>query len=435
MSFIKTYISSIENVSDFQKKANEEYFKALYKKFQNPESLDLVINQPEKGINSNIIPVCLANSQDLKDIDIQKYSELTTMSSKLKDYKLTLVKMHAGLGSSVKRSDLLEKYANGRVAGSKGTDLFIEINGRAYSLAQLQFKQVEILRSQKLYSAVDLINLVNQENIEAVEKVSQEFVEKFDHIMQLKLPTVLDGELSSERVAPGGHAYLGYSLLHQIFDERNCFEEKNEIISIGNGEDLNSSADPKMISWMIDKDIPICMITTTKLAKDKKGGQISIVRSSEGKYVTIIEKAQAEKANQLEYFEQLGLREEDGESLFNTNIVLINKSSLSKLFKKHLKELGKDEFSDIITPDLIKNIKEQNGKSFIQLEGAIGSSLLNLDQYFRLKFNKGLISFLNLNPIEREHFFIPIKKRSDFDELLEKYEYNINTGRFDLKSK
>lgn len=208
MSFIKTYISRIENVSDFQKKANEEYFKALYKKFQNPESLDLVINQPEKGIHSNIIPVCLANSQDLEDIDIQKYSELTTMSSKLKDYKLTLVKMHAGLGSSVKRGDLLEKYANGRVAGSKGTDLFIEINGRAYSLAQLQFKQVEILRSQKLYSAVDLINLVNQENIEAVEKVSQEFVEKFDHIMQLKLPTVLDGELSTERVAPGGHGWL-----------------------------------------------------------------------------------------------------------------------------------------------------------------------------------------------------------------------------------
>ena len=43
------------------------------------------------------------------------------------------------------------------------------------------------------------------------------------------------------------------------------------------------------------------------------------------------------------------------------------------------------------------------------------------------------LSFLNLNPISREKFFIPIKKIEDFNELLERYEYNTKTGRFDLK--
>jgi len=199
---------------------------------------------------------------------------------------------------------------------------------------------------------------------------------------------------------------------------------------IGNGEDLNSTPDNKILSWVVEKEIPLTMITTTKLEKDKKGGQISVV-TGDVDYVTIIEKAQAEKANQLSYFEQLGLRKKDQKSLFNTNIVVINARALKDKLNKL--DIGQDQFSQIISPDLIKNNKTQNGKTYTQLEGAIGSTMLNLDKYFRLNLGESILSFLNLDPVTREKFFIPIKMIEDFHELVEKYEYNTKTGRFDLK--
>ena len=108
--------------------------------------------------------------------------------------------------------------------------------------------------------------------------------------------------------------------------------------------------------------------------------------------------------------------------MFNTNVVLINKRVLKQRFKEFL-IISSGEFEKIISPELIKNTKEQNGKSFVQLEGAIGSTLLNLDKYFRMNFNEGLVHFLNLAPENREKFFLPIKKRADFDEI---YGVNLN---------
>ena len=92
------------------------------------------------------------------------------------------------------------------------------------------------------------------------------------------------------------------------------------------------------------------MITTTKTSSDKKGGQISLVDD----YVTIIEKAQAEASNQLAFFEELGLRENDDISLFNTNIVVINTKALSRLIQNFDIENA--------CGDVIKNVKEQNRK-------------------------------------------------------------------------
>ena len=62
------------------------------------------------------------------------------------------------------------------------------------------------------------------------------------------------------------------------------------------------------------------MITTTKTSSDLKGGQMGIRKEGEYEIISIFEKAQAEESNQLEYFEKLGLREQDGESFFNTNM-------------------------------------------------------------------------------------------------------------------
>lgn len=413
---------------------NEKYFQTLLKQFRENKSSELKIYHPEDEKNSNVYPFALLKKEDLKDIHIEDYKNLKTDTSILKNVDLCLLKMHAGLGSSVKRIEHLKKCSGRDKLGSKGTDLYLKIDDNYLSLAELQLKQVELLNKKSIYNSVSIQNMINFETVDEVQKLNSKYKDYIDikeNINQEKMKTIgEDGELTSKRLAPAGHAFLGFHILMDIFlsDTNNT-----EILSIGNGEDLNSSADEKIVSWVCSNEIPIVMITTTKLEKDKKGGQISLVKEDQSSFVTIVEKAQAEKANQLSYFEEIGLRENDEESLFNTNIVLINKKSLKTKFNKFIKYIEADEFMNIISPDLIKNIKSQDGENFIQLEGAIGSTLLNLDKYFRLNFKTPLISFLNLDSRERENFFIPIKKMEDFEDLIDRYTYNNKTGRLDLK--
>jgi hypothetical protein len=410
---------------------NQEYFNSLLNKYNDPKATDFKINQPEANIRSSVIPFALAEKVDLEQVNIEKYKNLKVKPELLKQTNLVLVKMHAGLGSSVKRSELLKDWDNREKLGSKGTDLYLNIDGEFKSLAELQLVQVEKISEQNIYSSVSIQNLVNFETVEQVDELSKKYTDKISilsNINQEKMQTIgEDGNLTNERLAPAGHAFLGFQQLLDLFNN-----DRQEVVVIGNGEDLNSTADEKITSWVVENEIPIVMITTTKLEKDKKGGQISLVKNEGRDYVTIVEKAQAEKSNQLAYFEQIGLRAGDNESLFNTNIVILNKKALKNKFNQFLSDLGEDKFKEIISPDLIKNMKEQNGKKYVQLEGAIGSTLLNLDQFFRVEFDTPLISFLNLDSEDREKFFIPIKKIDDFTDLLNKYTYSVKSGRFTL---
>ena len=83
---------------------------------------------------------------------------------------------------------------------------------------------------------------------------------------------------------------------------------------------------------------------------------------------------------------------------------------------------------EIITPDVIQNTKTQDGKKYIQLEGALGSVMLNFDKYIRINYNKQAVHFLNLDESERSNFFCPIKTMDDFEKIF------INEKRFDQEN-
>lgn len=403
----------------FPDHVNLSYFKALWRKYKTPLESDLSLYHPESAVNSKFVPYALLEQKDL--MPISSYSDLPQVD--FVDVNLRLVKMHAGLGSSVERKEYLKRKTGREVLGAKGTDLYIGED----SLASLQLEQVKILNASSNLGTVRLQNLVNDETAEIVKSLYLENELVLPEIHQAKVPTIdEEGLLTTQRLAPSGHAFLGFYLLRELFQK----DAWDEIIAIGNGEDLNSTPDLKILNWMDSHNVPICMITTTKTKDDLKGGQLGVVRESVP-YIAIFEKAQAEKSGQLEYFQELGLREGDGESLFNTNIVLIN----TKVLKEKLVKLdiSLDEFENIIAPDLIKNIKEQDGRKYVQLEGAIGSVMLNLDKFYRRKFHRGLIEFLNLNPIDRKKFFIPIKSMSDFKAVLDNYNYSRLTGRLEPK--
>jgi hypothetical protein len=87
--------------------------------------------------------------------------------------------------------------------------------------------------------------------------------------------------------------------------------------------------------------------------------------------------------------------------------------------------MGKEEFAKIITPDLIENEKEEEGRKFVQLEGALGSVILNLNrfvanndeamkQWKEISGSDQFLRIVNLNIDERTEFFTPIKYAFDF---------------------
>ena len=427
---INEYFQTFTNESEEDLDVNLTYATSLAKAFRDEKSLDLEMFDPENhsSAEGKCIPFALIPKDGRSDVT--NYSDLIAKPHILSDFELVLCKMHAGLGSSVKRKDHLKMMSGREKLGSKGTDLFFEVNGDSISIAELQFHQVRRLKDTNIYREVSILNVVNEETIDEVEKIERAFDESVNilpHIKQFKIPTVDERlELTTQRLAPAGHGLVGYSLLLKIFES----EVSKKIISIGNGEDLNSTPDDKITSWMVEREIPVVMITTTKLECDKKGGQISKEEKDDKFFYTIVEKAQAEKAHQLDYFQKLGLREGDFEALFNTNIVVINTEALKKEMIQ-ASELDTEKFREIITPFVIKNTKMQNGGAFTQLEGALGSVMLNLDKYFRLNHGRGMLHFLNLSADERSEFFMPIKKFEDFSEITKTHKYSDKTGRLE----
>lgn len=425
------------------KDINELYFNTLLEKSKKKEIKSLILSQPERGIDSNILPLAICNDEDLQSIQVQNYGELTEdVCDELFDFTYKVLKMQAGLGTSVKRNDLIKEVEGRENLGSKGTDLYFEVDGKLTSIAEIQLQQAIGLTKQTPYAKVKYSNLVNDETESAVESIwnnkkndrtyreifnESEKLEIGESYFQKKMPTLDEmGVLSEERLAPAGHGFVGLLEILDVFNN----QATNEVVAIGNGEDLSSTPDLKIINWVVEKNIPIIMITTTKTDADKKGGQISIVKNDGAPdYVTIVEKAQAEASNQLAYFEELGLRVSDRDSLFNTNIVVINKKALKEKFDECLKDTTADLFVQSFAPDVIKNIKEQDGKKFTQLESALGSVVLNLDQFFRKTYNSSVVSFLNLSAVEREMFFMPIKKREDYEAIKSQFYVDPETYR------
>ncbi|WP_412470477.1 MULTISPECIES: UTP--glucose-1-phosphate uridylyltransferase [unclassified Halobacteriovorax] len=382
-----------------------EYFEGLLSQLDDKKQV-LTIATPE--YDTGVYPTAIA-PRDLmrKELPFHSYEDIKQRYSTkdVVDCTLWLRKMHGGLGSSIDRSDYLKKY--GRITpGSKSTDLYIETKEfGAISLAEAQIIQAS--KKTSSFRKVVLQDLVNNE----VKPILDEMWDKHSHLLnedfqrltsvvQQKLPTIKNGELTTQRIAPAGHGIFGY----EVFKGHRP-EGENLIACIGNGEDLSSTPDRAIVNWMLTENIPVVMVTTTKTKRDMKGGQIALKVEGDKTYLTIVEKAQAEQAGQLEYFEKLGLRKEDEDAFFNTNLVLVNFNALSDC--------------KIALPDLIKNQKGE----FVQLEGAMGSVLLNSDRLSRDE-GKKLVHILNVNKENRTKFFNPIKKMDDFDFILDNQSFN-----------
>ena len=405
---------------------NKEYFDLLLKKMDESKKV-MAMYCPKKCPGGEFKSFSLLDKSDLREHPIFHFEDLEEIKhDTLKSKRLRLVKMQAGLGSSVTRDDVLKKHTSRSELGAKGTDLFFPWGDKEefLSVASLQIKQAANLKETSGFAEVKIQFLVNEETkkyvTECVESTDNELKEIVDvFIEQKKMPTLnQSGELTKERLAPAGHGFIGYAEIYRAITSND-----DEIICIGNGEDLNSTPDLKVVSHMIEENIPVVMITTTKTAEDLKGGQMGIVKENQRNHLSIFEKAQAEESDQLKYFEELGLREGDQESYFNTNMAIINSKALRLAFEKL--NLSPAEFMENIAPEVIKNQKTQNGKVFTQLESALGSVLLNMGAFFNRNELSDALYLCNVGPVNRDKFFLPIKTRSDYDRYLKEYKVRL----------
>ncbi len=444
---------------------NRTYYKILVDKFlaqatQKSEAMSIF----EPGLDSKgqtiVYPTAIASPKQMEQVPLYHHGKLgASLAKEAKQSVLWVKKMQAGTGSSLTRQTFLAKILGvpeGNIAiGAKGTDLHIEVKmgdrTQVVSLAEIQILQSLYDVQKGHLGGVVWHDIVGPETRNSLASIWQkpslvdptltyaELIDKAQGIsrgretFQDHMPIVSEtAGFSFNSISPAGHGLFAVEALIAAYKKGKLpkSEGKTLISSIGNGEDLSSTPDARMIGLMREKQIPIAMVTTTKTNNDLKGGQIALAQKKDGStYITIVEKAQAEASNQLPLFEQLGLRKGDAMALFNTNMVLFNYEVLAPKIRRLVKEVGEARFLEIIAPDLIVKPKEVESQAFTQLEGAMGSVILNLDKFWREKYGEPLVSFINVDAQNRTQFFSPIK--SAFDFFL---QFHSDRFRFDNRS-
>ncbi|MCF7874224.1 MAG: UTP--glucose-1-phosphate uridylyltransferase [Candidatus Omnitrophica bacterium] len=463
------------------------YLYALYQKFWQDDK--------ELKIGHNFVPSAFLNgSQRAKELNVVGYDQIRKDSSLDKFAKeVTLVcnPMDGGLGSSLQRLSYLKKIwkkieRKGKPhLGAKGEDLYfdIKINDSNQKISVTEIKYLQAIQAASFYNKIIIQELVNKETIDSINEFLDDTINFWDRvdnskqnkkvtyrkliaknkkidlademIVQAALPTI-DKEtnrLNIKRVAPGGHGQLGSMALGKAA-KTELSASKNLIRAIYNGDGPNNFPDQRIVGFMAKNKIPIAMVTSTKTPIDQKGGQIGLeLTKDEKKRPQILELAQAEEQGQRDIFRKIGIKGfneavygKADKQYFNTNIALINYSVVSPFLKDLYALVGPKDFSKIISPDLIKNEKNQNNKAYIQLEGALASALLNLAAFIKTTEDKKIVHLkkqhkiddflviINIDKNRRTKFFTPIKYAWDFWFYAYSDHFKFNPDNFKLEN-
>lgn len=388
------------------------------------------------------------------------------------------VKMNAGLGSSVKRKNYLEALGINRDIAAKSQDLFHEItvdgfdvngnvtkNKALVSVNELKYLQAINKALKQEHKQVIIQELVNNESegplkefLDTVylldkynnlpnfsKRTYRDMIRQTEGLGQKEmmhqglLPTfdIQSKELISKHLAPGGHGQLGVMAFYEAIEyDLNIYEGAPVIRVIENGDGVNNTAVNEMVGAMIAENIPIAIISTDRMSLDKKVGIFGF-KKNKIKTPTIQERAQAVSEGQEKEFDARRAKKGDvSRQLINTNMPIINITLLQPLLKNLKSYIGDEKFSQIVSPDLILN--EKKDKGIYQLEGALVSAILNLNDFLvtnedliindMLKpFGGKLVYFFNVDPEHRIEVFSPNK--FSYDHWL--YE---NTDHFSMGS-
>lgn len=395
----------------------------------------------------------------------------------------TRVLYNQGAPIGAKGTDV--KYQNIEMKGfdASGHPSIVRVN---VSIAELKLRQIILQAQSRQFSRFTYEVLVNKDSKPHYDKLlasaylddrvdqrgnskDRTYQQMFDELgitvkfhFQDPIPGINaeSKELPNEIGAPaqpGGHGQLGFwfffEALQRGFERaRNGISgAQNRFRVFYNGDNLNSRANADIIAHMKENKHVIYMVAVSAEPIDKKGGKIGLrAEWVDGKIVWVpdmMELAQAKAAEkeedgQLNRFFDAGLEDGDDAQLFNTNVIYINEDILADILADlHTvlsrradalsnEERGLYEIAKTFAPTRIAK-DAKNG--YLPVDGAIGSVLLNFNQYFLTSTDTEIKGILEKHGVDRILHFVNVPRIDHFTPEKTPVDHLVlNSDRFEL---
>ncbi len=354
-----------------------EYFLSLYKKFQ---------QGPAKVAEWESI-------QSPHASEMLSWDNLPSPdSAQLENYlsRLVVCKLNGGLGTSMGCSGpkSLIVVKEGKTFLDLMVDQLVAAN-RKYNtkiplvLMNSFYTQAETARALESYSGLLSIEAFEQSRFPRIQKTDGSLLD--------------EKEFGREAWYPPGHGDFYHCIANRgLLD--NWLRQGRDILFLSNSDNLGAVWDEKILTYMIEHDVPFLMELTPKTLADVKGGTIY----NEGDRLRLLEIAQVpeERVDEFCNVEKF--------STFSTNNIWINLRSLAKKLERGALGL-----------ELIVNNKTVGGVDVVQLETAIGAAI---------EFFPGAVGLL----VPRERFR-PVKRTSDLF-LVQSNLFELDEGRMRINS-
>ena len=258
--------------------------------------------------------------------------------------RLVVLKLNGGLGTSM---------------GCPGPKSLIEVKERR-SFLDLILEQMEALQARAPVPLYLMNSFYTQEPTESrISRYSGPvpvFTFQQNRFPRLDAETgdLLDpARFREEAWYPPGHGDFYFCVQHLGLLAR-WLEEGREVLFLSNADNLGAGVDPRILHFMLEKQIPFLMEMTPKTPADVKGGTLY---QKDGR-LHLLELAHVPEQHQADF---LGTRKF---RVFNTNNIWI-----------HLPQLMDRLNQGGLDLDVIVNRKNVRGQAVIQLETAVGAGL------------------------------------------------------------
>ncbi len=345
------------------------------------EQFGRMLSQLQKGDGKSLDWASIHSPNDSMQVDYHSLDEASNCTENFS--RLVVGKLNGGLGTSM---------------GCLGPKSLIQVK-EGKTFLDLIVEQVSILNN-KWGGDIPLLLMnsfyTHEETSAFVDSCSLPIItfkqNIFPRLNAKTFKPVSPDEWGENAWYPPGHGDF-YNCIQQQGILKQLIESGKDILFISNADNLGAVADPKILSYMIEKEIPFLIEVTPKTPSDVKGGTLY---EQNGK-LKLLEIAQVPKEHIEEFCSQ------EKFSVFNTNNIWMNLAVIEERLKKGPLDLN-----------VIVNHKTIDGQPVVQLETAIGSAIDCIDNAVGLC-------------VSRDRF-MPVKKTEDL-LLVQSNIFNLEEGR------
>ena len=340
---------SLERI--FDQRGLDNYSRDLWKTFlrlyRNPSADRPKLIIKTRNNQGNFYPSALLTEDQRRDLlgaqDYETIVEEMRADEAKRVYEIRLGNLDAGLGTSLERESYVKKFWGRNELGAKGTDLGFEgIYGeKIVSVAEVKLlRLIQEVQRREYHGKVVFQPIVSDDSKPSYETLLE----------RPYLPDLLEGKLIAEarsykqildesgievrmQVAPfypsldaqtkevtyaressASHGEWGFKYLRGALDHDYASEESNIVVAFYNGDGTNNMPDRYIVEWMLKRNVPLAMVSTTKTGIDRKGGMIGVEFLADGKVTVRMLELNSAKNNQQEtVFQEVGLKGGEGE--------------------------------------------------------------------------------------------------------------------------